>query len=306
MQQANNKILMIRDFLGGAWFKVGVGAMALLIWAASGLFSVQLNENAAILRFGKLKRTCGPGLNWHIPWPIEKEVIADVTSLHKITTADLDPDETLVLTKDENTLSVSFTIFWRVKDLANYLFLAKSPDAIVESVAESVMREIMSNTVSQDALTVGRQEIADRIKYKLQMLLDEYKLGIEIVDAQIGKIDPPESVVDAYRDVLKAKLEQEMKKNEAESYAKYIIPQAEGQAFEIRSKAKAEVAQILASAEGEASAARAMLDAYQTDPELGRAMIYTKAMSKVLSNASEVQIVPATGTLPLIHVGGKQ
>jgi modulator of FtsH protease HflK len=282
LQMIYNKVLDVRDFLGGNLFRFIVGFVLAGIWVLSGVFIVQLNENGAVLRFGELSRICKPGLNWHMPWPFERVIITDVTSLHKISTG---TDEILVLTKDENLLSVHFTIFWRVKDLSNYLFRAKSPDSIVQSVAELVMREIMCNTEAHEALTSGRQELADQIKYKLQTLLDKYNLGIEVVDAQMGKIDPPASVIDAYRDVLKAKLEQEIQKNQAESYANYIIPQAQGEAYNIKSKAEARAAEILGSAEGEAKAIDAMLRSYQSDPDLAKNIMYTKMMQKVLTKS---------------------
>jgi len=288
VQRIYNKVLDIRDFLGGNVFRFIIGILLSMIWLASGIFIVQLNENGAVLRFGRLDRICKPGLNWHIPWPFENVIITDVTSLHKISTG---TDEVLVLTKDENLLSVHFTIFWRVKDLSNYLFRAKSPDTIVESVAELVMREIMCNTLAHDALTTGRQELADQIKQMLQTLLDKYSLGIEIVDAQIGKIDPPAPVINAYRDVLKAKLEQEIQKNEAESYANFVVPKAEGEAYNVKSKALARAAELLGNAEGEAKAVRAMLLSYQLNPELAKYIMYTKMMHTVLTNAKSVRLV---------------
>jgi membrane protease subunit HflK len=254
----------------------------LLIWLCFGFFVVKLNEEAAILRFGCLNRTGKPGLNWRLPWPIEAHKVVDVTTLHKITVT---TDNDLVLTNDENMLSVQFTIFWRVKNIANYLFKAKSPDEIVESAAEAVMRQIISNTHSQEALTAGRQEIANQIKTNLQRLLNEYMIGIEIVDAQIGKIDPPEPVIGAYREVLKAKLDGETKKNEAESYANYIVPKAEGEAYELYSEAKTIEASVLANAEGDRDSYLSLLSAYEMDPFLTEQIMSTQATAQMLKDA---------------------
>lgn len=308
-QRMRNSAMDFKDFTRRS--RAGIVLICIMLWCLLGFFVVQLNEEAAILRFGKLNRIYGPGLHWHIPWPFENPRIVDVTSLHKISIADMkdnsqDPNEdVLVLTNDENMLLVQFTIFWKVKDLANYLFRAKSPDSIIESAAEAVMREIMSKTKAQDALTIGRQAIADQIKARLQELVDEYRIGIEVVDAQMGKIDPPESVIDAYRDVLKAKLEQETQKNEAESYANYVVPKAEGKAFQINSAARAEEARIIAEAEGEARSAKALHDVFSLHPDLTKYILYNRTVARLLSRASKVRIF-GTKMHPMIHMLDKQ
>ena len=316
-QRIKNQILDIRDWFAKfspKTFKMrsifwnALVIVVILIWLCSGFFAVHLNEEAVVMRFGKIHRICKPGLRWHLPEPIETHKIADVTSLHKITvTTDLEDSDTLVLTNDENMLAVQFTIFWRVNNVADYLFRAKSPNEIVGSAAETVMRQIMSNTRSQDALTAGRQEIANKVKVNLQKLLDEYMIGIEVVDAQIGKIDPPESVIDAYREVLKAKLEGETKKNEAESYASYVVPKAEGEAYDIYSKAKSREVALIANAEGERDSYLAVLKAYQANPELVKEIIRANMMDEVMQKCAKVHVVdesiPLLVTDKLLGVG---
>jgi modulator of FtsH protease HflK len=318
-QKIYNQFLDIKDFFSGNWIIYFCIGASFVIWLCTGIFKVELNEEAAILRFGKLHRIVKPGLHWHIPNPFESTIVADVTSLHKIGTARLMKQKNtvdkdiLVLTKDENMVSVQFTIFWRVNNLEQYLFGACKPEGIVQSAAETVMREIISNTMTQDAITIGRQEISDKIKIKLQNLIDTYKIGIDIVDAQIGKIDPPDSVIDAYRDVMKAKSEQETQKNQAESYASYVIPNAEGKAFEILSSAEQEKATILADANGQASAFRAQVNAFNINKGLVKTIMFTKVFEKIFGNSKSINIIDSdvnafinVGTAEAGQIGNKE
>jgi len=298
-QRSYNALLDFPTLFRNIYLQIGIGLIVSGLWLVKGLVIVNLNEQAAIIRFGKIVRTLSPGLHLYMPWPIEEVVKTDIT-LHKITSADLSEynkeDSMLVMTKDENMLSVEFTIFWRVRDIARYLFRAQAPDSLVESGAETIMRSIMAETLAQEALTVGRQELADQVKEKLQQLMDDDEVGIDIVDAQMGKIDPPNSVIDSYREVLKAKLEQETQKNEAESYANYVIPKAEGQAFTIITDAKVKIASILNETRGNLEGLQAQLKIFEGNPVLADQIMYTDMMTKILGNA-KVRLIPKNANL---------
>ena len=216
---------------------------AIALWLLSGFYRVQPDEQGVVLQFGKWVRTTPSGLQYHLPGPIESVLTPKVTRVNKIeiglrTFGDSGrgsqvrdvPEESLMLTGDENIVDIDFTVFWVINDAGKFLFNIRNPEATVKLAAESAMREVIGQTPIQSALTEGRQEIETATYEGVQRLLDEYGSGIEVRRVQLLKVDPPSQVIDAFIDVQRARADLERLRNEAEAYRNDILPRARGEA----------------------------------------------------------------------------
>ncbi len=259
------------------------------LWVGfTGFYWVKLNEEAVVLRFGAVTSHKKSGWYWKLPYPIERVLICDVTTIHKINTSALSDGQ--MLTKNENILTVFLTVFWRISDLNKYIFKATDPEGILKAATESVIRQVIAMHDAEECLTVSRADIGRMLKKTLSSLVDSYQIGVEIVDVQMGKIDPPDSVIDSYRDVVKAKLEKETKRNQAESYANFIIPKAKGEAMVLINKATEYQIVTLESAKGEYEAFRAKLQSYKSNPEITKTFMMFDTFNTIFANA-EMNIV---------------
>jgi modulator of FtsH protease HflK len=288
----------------------GIGAIALLAflaWIASGFYIPQEGEQAAVLRFGKYVRTTGPGLSWHLPFPIEQQITRRVSEVNQIDSESGSPiqvavgnlreaeDQPLMLTGDENIIDVRFTVQWFIKDLYQYLFKAKEPEVTVKIAAESIIREIIAQTAMSEVLTTGRGAINDKALEKLQKLCDEYQLGIQIKEVSLQRVDPPPSVIDAYRNVQRAKAIKEQKINEAETYRNGIVPTAEGDAMKIIQKAEGYKSAKIAKATGEAGQFEAVMKEYKLAPDTTATRMRIETIEKILQGAPKVFFDSNTG-----------
>ena len=198
-----------------------------VIWVLSGLYRVLPDEQGVVLRFGKFVKTTQPGLNYHLPIPIERVLTPKVTKVNRIdigfrserdsgftSTAVADvPEESLMLTGDENIVNIDFSVFWVIKDAGNFLFKIQDPQGTVKAAAETAMREVIARSNIQPILTEGRSKIEIDTRDIIQEILDEYNSGIEITQVQTQKADPPDQVIDAFRDVQAARADMERSKN---------------------------------------------------------------------------------------------
>ena len=225
-----------------------------VIWALSGLYRVLPDEQGVVLRFGKFVNTTQPGLNYHFPYPIESALTPKVTKVNRIDigfrserdsgfgtgggVADV-PEESLMLTGDENIVNIDFSVFWVIKDAGKFLFKIQDPEGTVKAAAETAMREVIARSNIQSILTEGRSIIEIDTQEIIQQILDEYNSGIQITQVQTQKADPPDQVIDAFRDVQAARADMERSKNEAEAYANDVIPRARGEAAKILQAAEA-------------------------------------------------------------------
>jgi membrane protease subunit HflK len=267
------------------------------LWLLTGIYTVQQDEQAAILRFGKWVRTTDPGLNYHFPTPIETALIRNVTSIVVFTNsnatqtapAGLSGEGALMLTGDENIVNVEFAVNWRIKDLGDFLFNVKSPDSTIRAAADSVVRTIIAQTPIAQILSEGRSKINVQLREMLQKLVDDYKLGVEISQVELLKVTPPTAKVnDAYLDVQRAKADMERKRNEAEFYRNSIVPVARGQANKIIQDAEAYKAKVMADIDGETSRFKLVLDQFLKAPEVTRNRLYLDAMEFILKDAPKV------------------
>ena len=240
----------------------------LFVWLASGLYRVGPDEQGVVLRFGKFIKTTQPGLHYHIPVPIETVETPKVTKVNRIDigfrserdsgfstgggVADV-PQESLMLTGDENIVNIDFSVFWVIKDAGKFLFEIQDPEGTVKAAAETAMREVIAKSDIQPILTEGRAKIEIETQEIIQSILDEYQSGIQVTQVQTQKADPPDQVIDAFRDVQAARADMERSKNEAEAYANDVIPRARGEAAKIMQAAEAYKQQVVAASEGEAS-----------------------------------------------------
>jgi modulator of FtsH protease HflK len=287
----------------GRWVLFGV-IVIVLIWLASGFYRVEPDEEGVVLRFGALNRITQPGLNYHLPAPIETVLVPKVTRVNPIEigfrlatdgTTEQVPRESLMLTGDENIVDVNFTVFWVIKSASEYLFNIRNPPLVVKAAAESAMREVIGHTNIADALAQGRYKIKTETEKLTQQILDSYGAGIQITDLQLQKIDPPAQVIDAFRDVQSAKIDLNTLVNQAEAYRNSVVPRAKGDAARIVQEAEAYKAQVVLQAQGSASRFDSVLKAYEQAKDVTATRLYIQTMEQVLKGANKVVLDRGTG-----------
>ncbi len=281
---------------------------AIVIWLASGLYRVQPGEQGVELLFGKFVKVTAPGLNYWPPAPIGQVFKPNVEFTNQIaigyrTSSDERsssvrdvPQESLMLTGDQNIIDVDFVVQWRIKNAANFLFNIRNPEATVKLAAESAIREVIGQTSLEDALTVKRGAVEAQTKELLQSILDSYGAGVFIVDVKQQKVDPPSEVIDAFNDVQRAKQDQERSVNEADAYRNAIVPRAKGEAARLIQAALAYKEKITREAEGEAERFLSVYEAYKTGEKVTIERLYIERMQSVLSKANKVIIDNKGGT----------
>jgi membrane protease subunit HflK len=321
----------INKFLPGGSSSGGkpIGLILIIIafvWLASGLYRVGPDEQGVVLRFGKFVKITQPGLHYHIPLPVETVQTPKVTKVNRIDigfrserdsgfsqgggVADV-PQESLMLTGDENIVNIDFSVFWVIKDASKFLFQIQDPEGTVKAAAETAMREVIAKSNIQPVLTEGRAQIEIETQEIIQSILDEYNSGIQVTQVQTQKADPPDQVIDAFRDVQAARADMERSKNEAEAYANDVIPRARGEAAKIMQAAEAYKQKVVALAEGEASRFVSIYNEYAKAKEVTQERMYLETMEKVLADIDKVIIEKGAGSgvvpyLPLPELGKKK
>ena len=281
----------------------------LVLWTLSGLYRVLPDEQGVVLRFGKFIKTTQPGLNYHLPLPIERALTPKVTKVNRIDVGFRPasdsgrssgvgnvPEESLMLTGDENIVDINYSVFWVIKDAGNFLFNIQSPVETVKATSETAMREVIAKSPIQSILTEGRSKIEVEVQEITQKILDEYGSGIQITQVQTQQADPPSQVIDAFRDVQAARADRERSKNEAEAYANDVIPRARGEAEKILQEAEAYKKQVVAAAEGEASRFLAIYNEYKMAKSVTQERMYLETMEKVLADIDKVIIEKNAGS----------
>jgi modulator of FtsH protease HflK len=273
------------------------------IWLASGFYRVQPDEQGVVLRFGEWIKTTQPGLNWHFPSPIESVFTPKVTRVNRVevgfvgpselarggSTRDV-PNESLMLTGDENIVDINFVLLWQIKDAGQFLFAIRDPEPTVKAVAESVMREIIGKTPIVEATTEGRGAIELAAREQIQQILDQYGAGILINQVQLQKVDPPSEVIDAFRDVQRAQADRERLQNEAEAFANDILPRARGEAERLLQEAQAYRQEVVARADGDAQRFVSVYNEYVKARDVTIKRIYLETMEDVLRDMNKVVI----------------
>jgi membrane protease subunit HflK len=288
--------------MGGRGFAL-IALGAVVLWGVSGFFRVEPDEVGVVLRFGKEIREVQPGLNYHLPYPVETALTPKALQVRKIdvgmrivddlrrgaTVRDV-PEESLMLTGDENIVDVDFSVLWRIKPngVGEYLFNIQNPEGTVKAVAESAMREVIGRSDIQPILTGARQGIETGVQELMQKTLDTYGAGVLVQQVQLQKVDPPAQVIDSFRDVQAARADLERAQNEAQTYANRVVPEARGRAAQILQAADAYKSQTVAEATGQTSRFGKIYDEYKKAPEVTRKRMYLETMERVMAGTDKI------------------
>ncbi len=300
----------LRDLMGGSGGGLTPGAMVAIgagvvgLWGLSGIYIVQPSERAVVLTFGAYSRSEGPGLNYHLPIPIETVEKVPVTSLNRTDVGGAAggdaPAESLMLTGDEQIIDLDFSVTWRVADPRAYLFATRSPDEAVKAVAESAMREVVGKTPLQPIISTGRGQVQLQTAELMQRTLDSWGTGISIVEVQVRSANPPPEVVSAFRAVNNAQQDADSAINEANTYRNRVINEAKGDASKVLQASEGYREQTVRDAQGEASRFNQIYTEYRRAPGVTRDRLYIETMERVLAHSNKVVIDAKGASAPII------
>ncbi len=308
LRRGQDKLKRIMPGGGGKGMIIG-GLLALLaLWAATGFYRVQADEQGVALFFGKFFAKSNPGLHWNFPAPIGEVFTPKVTRVNReeigfrsagsgrragaVRTV---PTEGLMLTGDENIIDIQFVVFWQIKDAEKYLFNIRNPKQTVKVTAESAMREIIGKSEFEFARTTGRGAITADTAKLIQQLLDEYGAGIQVRQVEIQGVDPPAAVIDAFRDVQAARADKERAVNGATAYRNEVTQRAEGEASQVVAAAEAYEQETVARASGETQRFISVYNEYLQDKDVTRRRLYLETMETVLNGMDKVLLDDTTG-----------
>lgn len=276
--------------------RLGVYALFVILVAylASGVYVVGPDEVGVVRRLGSYNRTVPPGIHYRLPYPFESVARPKITEVRRVEIGfrtlspgpppryALVPEESLMLTGDENIVSCQFIVQFRISDPYQYLFRIKDPEKAVKNAAEAALREVVGKKTIDEVLTTGRAEVQEETKNLLQEILDRYEAGIRILAVQLQDVQPPQEVVSAFKDVASAREDKVRFINEAEAYRNQILPQARGEAARIIQEAEAYRETVIRRAEGEVARFLAVLKEYEANPEVTRRRLRLEALEEVL------------------------
>ncbi|CAO5675225.1 MAG: hypothetical protein HEEMFOPI_00197 [Holosporales bacterium] len=289
-----------------------VSTVALSFWFLSGFYVVQEGDTSVVLRFGKSVRVVGPGLSYRLPWPIESNIVRkteNVNQINGVVRSDKGEDEkTLALTGDENMIHVNYSVFWKIKDLHNFLFTNRTPEETIKIASESAIREVLGQTTARLALTSERENIGPQAREVLQKIVDHYQMGVEIVNFQLQMVEPPSQVIDAFNDMQASLIDANKLENDAQSYANSIIPNARGQAVSIIQEAKSYQETQIGKAKGDASRFESIYTAYKSNKEIALQRIYLEGMQRIFGNIKNKTFLSDSvshGVLPHVSLNTK-
>jgi len=308
---------------GGSGLPASLGLLVAVVLAGAiaffaFTFRVDPDELGVVLYLGKPDRQEPPGLHYRLPYPIEEVYLPKVTRQNIIEVGMRSvgggvrgvrtvPEESLILTGDENIVDIHFVVFWRIKDAQKFLFNIQSPEITVKDVAESAMREVVGQSNIQPLLTGARLETEQAVQKLMQDALDYYGAGVSIDQVQLQKVDPPTQVIDAFRDVQAARADKERLQNEAGSYANRVVPEARGEAERILQAARAYREQAVAEATGQTARFLKVYEEYAKAPEVTRRRMYLETMEHVLSGADKIIVdSKGQGVVPLLPLDQPQ
>ena len=270
-----------------------VAAIIVLIWAASGIYVVAANEQAVVQTFGAYYGWNGPGLRYHLPWPMQKVTKFGVTNIRRLAIGGVeaahDEKEGLMLTGDKDIVDVQYVVQWRISNPRDFMFNLKDPDAAVKAVAESSMREVVGRNALQPIITTAQNQVRTQVADLMQRVLDSYHAGVRIEEVQIVSAQPPSAVMDAFREVQSAQ-------QEAESMAN----NARGEAFRLTNAASGDKALAIQGAEGEAAAFDQVYAQYRLAPAITKQRLYIETMEKVLSKSNKIIVDNKGASAPII------
>lgn len=289
----NMPSLSPRQFGGGIGLLI---ALVVAVWLGSGFYIVDASQRGVVLQFGRFNETTEPGLRWRLPWPIQSHEVVNVTGVRTVEVGyrgsekNKVPKEALMLTDDENIVSVQFAVQYLLKDVQAYLFKNRHPDDAVVQAAETAIREIVGKSKMDFVLYEGRDVIAASTQKLIQDILDRYETGIQVRSVTMQSTQPPEQVQAAFDDAVKAGQDKERHKNEGQAYANNVIPRAQGAASRLQQESEGYRARMIATAEGDASRFKQILTEYKKAPEVTRQRLYLETIQQVYANTTKVMV----------------
>lgn len=294
---------MMPGGLGGK----GILAILLLVilgWGLTGFYRVEPHQQGVELVFGKLSGVTGPGLNYNFPSPVGEVILPNVTTINQVNIGFLErtdgstagiPEESQMLTGDENIVAVQFSVFWKIRDAGDFLFNIRNPQESVRNAAEAAMREIVGKSSFEYIRTTGRNAVGLDAQVRIQEILDSYGAGIEITQVNPQSVEPPEEVISAFRDVQAANADRERLINEATAYFNEVTQKAEGNAQRILRAAEAYREERINRAQGDTQRFLAILTEFETAPEITKRRIYLQTMEEILEQMDKVLIETQDG-----------
>lgn len=311
------------DSLGLKKILIIVGGGALALWLSTGFYTVQPDEEGVVLTLGRYSRTSIPGLNYKFPDPFETVTKVSVTRINKeevgfrsagrrITSKAMLLESTVstesqMLTTDENIVDINFEVQWMITDPKDYLFSVRdlSGENTVKVVAESAMREVIGLAKVTDVLAEERNKTEQDAKVLMQTMLDTYKMGVKIVRVQLLRVDPPQEVIDAYRDVQNAKQDKEGEINKAFAYRNDIVPRARGEAERLLQDAEGYKQSVIADAKGESARFNSIYLQYRSAKDVTRKRMYLETMESIMSGMDKIIMDKNAGgnTVPYLPLG---
>jgi membrane protease subunit HflK len=283
---------------------LGLGLIAVIIvavWLASGIYTQDEAERGVVQRFGEYTRTSSPGLNWHLPIPIEKVEFVNVQESRTVNIG-IASAESLMLTQDENIIEIKVEIQYRINDPVSFLFNVEDPSTTLKQMTESAVREVVGKRTMDEILKFGRAEMSASASELLQKLMDDYGTGLIVTSFNFPDIQAPTQVREAFADVIKAGADKERMKNQAEAYANDILPKARGTAFRTIQEAEAYKEQVISKAKGETSRFLQVMEEYEKAPEITRERLYIDAMESVYSRSQKILVDTSEGNNNVLYL----
>jgi len=284
----------------------------IVLWIASGFYIVEPDEVGVVKQFGAFNRITTAGPNYHIPYPVESVATPKVTQIRRIEFGFRSTgravefqqgvsrevkEESLMLTGDENIVSVQFIVQYMIKDAKNYLFNVNDPVKTLSHASEAAMREVIGTGKIDDALTTGKQEIQVQTRDLMQRILDQYETGLSVVAVQMQNVHPPEQVIDAFKDVASAREDKSRFINEAEAYQRDILPKARGEAAQVVNAALAYKEAKIRQAQGDAARFLSVLSEYDKARDITRKRMYLETMEQIMSNPEVEKLIMSDDAL---------
>ena len=281
---------------GGGLGLLGIGlAVLAAIWLYSAVYVVDEQEQAVVLRFGKYHETVGPGLNIYFP-PIDRKYMENVTRERAYT------KQGQMLTEDENIVEVPLTVQYKISNLQDFVLNVDQPEVSLQHATDSALRHVVGSTSMDQVLTEGREQMAVDIRERLQRFLDNYRTGITVTQVNVQSAAAPREVQEAFDDVIRAREDEQRARNQAESYANGVVPEARGQAQRIIEDANGYRDEVIARAKGEADRFTKLVAEYRKAPDVTRQRLYLETMQEVYSNTSKVMVATKDGQNNLLYL----
>lgn len=282
------------------WGTVG---LLLLLWAATGIYTVGPGEQGVVRQFGKVVARTAPGLRYRLPWPIQRVDVVDVSTVRRVEigfrtgrTTDTVPAEALMLTGDENIVKVHLFVQYRVGEPEKFLFNVKNPETVLRTTSEAALRSVVGQNTIDYTMTEGRVEVQETIQRYIQDRLDYYESGIVLVDARLLTVDPPDQVKHAFHEVVRAWEDRERLVQEAEGYREDLVPRARGEAEAMIREAEAYKERRILRAQGDVAMFLQVLQEYEKAPDVTRDRLYLEAVMEHLPETKRFVIDETVGS----------